>query len=123
MNLYNHIKFQLKGLLTGKQKSLFDTYGMLHFKNFMSRETVQSLGSELDKNEAGDLAIYDRNLSNRKGQSVLRQEQTERRNLKAPHFAGQNRTKQSRTREPFYHKLAQIKIFSLSNTHTSVYID
>ena len=123
MNLYNHIKFQLKGLLTGKQKSLFDTYGMLHFKNFMSRETVLFFASELDNIEAGDLTIYRSNLSNRKDQSVPRQEQTERRKLKAPHFAGQNRTKRQRTRARFYHKLAQIKIFSLSYTHTSVYID
>lgn len=49
MNTYQHKTFQLKGTLSNEQKSFFNKYGFLHFKSFISRETVVSFTGELDK--------------------------------------------------------------------------
>src|ERR1017187_7391901 len=49
MSIYHHKTFQLHGALTNEQKDFFNNYGVLHFKNFIDRERVQSFIGELEK--------------------------------------------------------------------------
>lgn len=46
---YQHKTFDLNGALTEEQIRFFNRHGFLHFKNFISRDTVSSFTAELDK--------------------------------------------------------------------------
>jgi len=49
MNTYQHKTFQLYNTLTKEQTSFFNQHGIIHFKNFINRETVKTFTSEIDK--------------------------------------------------------------------------
>ena len=50
---YAHREFQLENSLTQEQKDHFFKYGFIHFKDFISKDTVRLFLNELEKIEAG----------------------------------------------------------------------
>ncbi|MBX2921468.1 MAG: phytanoyl-CoA dioxygenase family protein [Chitinophagaceae bacterium] len=56
MSNINHFIFQFGQSLTGEQKNTFHKYGVIQFKNFVDKATVQQFLSEIQKVEEGLLS-------------------------------------------------------------------
>lgn len=48
MNSYQHQTFNIQNILTNEQINFFNKHGVLHFKNFIDRETVKTFTGEIE---------------------------------------------------------------------------